>query len=533
MAEEIEDIDALLEDFKRQQLEQFKVTEESNCKAPSRRVNATLVANPVKPEELVLFGGEWYNGQKVFMFNDHFIYNTDKDEWKRITCPNSPGPRSSHQAVAMPNGLMFLFGGEFVSPNETNFFHYKDFWVLDLKKNSWEFLSVRGRPTPRSGHRMVAWKHFLVLWGGFYDQANDTKYLDDLWLFDTQDYTWAKLELPDPKPSPRSGFQFMVHHDEILMYGGYSKVATKGKKASGMMHTDVWVLKMHADPALIRWEKKKKPGGITPGQRSGCTTVYHKGKGFLFGGVSDIIEEEEAIESIVHQDFFQYVFDANKFYPIQVRGKKDGPAGSASPGPRFSPMLAVSRNHLYMLGGILEIGQRELSRSDMWSINLDKLDGWTCLQTDETVEKAWLGEESASESGSDSDDSQSDDGGEEKDSPEVSLAEADARLKESVAILRQDGADIVPLEDPNNEPRPREKMAEYFERTSPYWIQQAMDGECYSGKVLRRVAFLLSEKHYLARRPENAFIEEQMAKNEVVEEEASKKADEGGRQRNR
>jgi hypothetical protein len=72
-------------------LEQFKISEETNCRPPSRRVGASFITNPLKPEELVLFGGEWFSGQKVFMYNDHFIYNIEKEEWKRVTCPNSPG----------------------------------------------------------------------------------------------------------------------------------------------------------------------------------------------------------------------------------------------------------------------------------------------------------------------------------------------------------------------------------------------------------------------------------------------------------
>ena len=66
-----------------------------------------------------------------------------------------PGPRSSHQVVIFPNGMMFLWGGEFVSPNETNFFHYKDFWFMDLtggetNELTWEKIDIQGpKPVPR------------------------------------------------------------------------------------------------------------------------------------------------------------------------------------------------------------------------------------------------------------------------------------------------------------------------------------------------------------------------------------------------
>lgn len=106
---------------------------------------------------------------------DYVRYKTDKDKWTRITSSNAPGPRSSHQCVAAPNGKMYLFGGEYVSSNETTFFHYKDFWCLDFKTNAWERLEVLPRPSPRSGHRMALWKNFIVLFGGFYDIGREVK----------------------------------------------------------------------------------------------------------------------------------------------------------------------------------------------------------------------------------------------------------------------------------------------------------------------------------------------------------------------
>ena len=78
---------------------------------PSPRAHATLIANPVNASELILFGGEHYNGRRCTFFNDMYRFNVDKREWRRITSPNSPGPRSSHQAVANPSGQLYLFGG--------------------------------------------------------------------------------------------------------------------------------------------------------------------------------------------------------------------------------------------------------------------------------------------------------------------------------------------------------------------------------------------------------------------------------------
>ena len=71
----------------------------------------------------------------VYCCSDMYIYRVDKKSWQHITFPDAPLPRSSHQCVAAKIGgqnLMFLFGGEFATPNGDKFRHFKDFWVCDL-----------------------------------------------------------------------------------------------------------------------------------------------------------------------------------------------------------------------------------------------------------------------------------------------------------------------------------------------------------------------------------------------------------------
>lgn len=94
---------------------------------------------------------------KTFVYGDLYRYDVEKQEWKWVSSPNSPPPRSSHQAVVwknylyvfgrwrvhrlhfldiivlsylVPRRLMTLsvflrIGGEFTSPNQERFHHYK------------------------------------------------------------------------------------------------------------------------------------------------------------------------------------------------------------------------------------------------------------------------------------------------------------------------------------------------------------------------------------------------------------------------
>ncbi|KAF9956868.1 hypothetical protein BGZ70_009737 [Mortierella alpina] len=341
--EQEEDIETILANFKKEQEEKVKIVEEVWTGPPSRRANATLTANPLNQNELIFFGGEFYDGAKCAFYNDLYRYNIEKDEWRRITSPNSPGPRSSHQVAITPAGTLFLFGGEFASPNETQFFHYKDFWSMDMKTNAWEKLEVKPKPTARSGHRMTQWKNFLVMFGGFYDNYVDTRYYDDLWVFDTLDYKWIKVELPDQmiRPAARSGFSFIPCNEGVILYGGYCKEYTKGQRPKGVVHTDTWLLKMNTDPKLIRWEKKKKSGSA-PSARSGCAMAPYKNRAVLFGGVFDDDVNEETLESTFYNELYTYQIDTGRWFPMNLKRPKTAKKKKSRKGNKQAGRVAGS-----------------------------------------------------------------------------------------------------------------------------------------------------------------------------------------------
>ncbi|XP_057988561.1 uncharacterized protein LOC110634022 isoform X2 [Hevea brasiliensis] len=279
-----------------------------------------LNVNPLKDTELILYGGEFYNGNKTFVYGDLYRYDVEKQEWKRISSPNSPPPRSAHQAVAWKNYL-YIFGGEFTSPNQERFHHYKDLWVLDLKTNQWEQLNLKGCPSPRSGHRMVLYKHKIILFGGFYDTLREVRYYNDLYIFDLDQFKWQEIK---PKlgamwPSARSGFQFFVYQDEIFLYGGYSKEVASDKNSSerGIVHSDMWSL----DPRTWEWNKVKK-SGMPPGPRAGFSMCVHKKRALLFGGVVDMEREGDVMMSLFLNELYGFQLDNYRWYPLELRKEK-------------------------------------------------------------------------------------------------------------------------------------------------------------------------------------------------------------------
>ncbi|CAN7008652.1 unnamed protein product [Brassica rapa subsp. trilocularis] len=314
-----DDIDAILLSIQKEEAKKKEVLVEENVPAPSPRSNCSLTINPLKETELILYGGEFYNGQKTYVYGDLYRYDVDKQEWKLVSSPNSPPPRSSHQAVAWKNYL-YIFGGEFTSPNQERFHHYKDFWMLDVKTNQWEQLNLKGCPSPRSGHRMVLYKHKIIIFGGFYDTLREVRYYNDLYVFDLDQYKWQEIK-PKPGamwPTARSGFQFFVYQDEIFLYGGYSKeVSSEKSSEKGVVHADLWSL----DPRTWEWNKVKKIG-MPPSSRAGFSVCVHKKRALLFGGVVDMEMEGDVMMSLFLNELYGFQLDNRRWYPIELRKEK-------------------------------------------------------------------------------------------------------------------------------------------------------------------------------------------------------------------
>ncbi|KAH7865035.1 hypothetical protein Vadar_001462 [Vaccinium darrowii] len=79
-----DDIDAILLSIQKEEAKKKEVQVEENVAAPSSRSNCSLNINPLKETELVLCGGEFYNGSKTFVYGDLYQYDVEKREWKQI-----------------------------------------------------------------------------------------------------------------------------------------------------------------------------------------------------------------------------------------------------------------------------------------------------------------------------------------------------------------------------------------------------------------------------------------------------------------
>ncbi|KAL8275037.1 hypothetical protein Esti_001093 [Eimeria stiedai] len=240
-------IDILLQQLEEEQRQrQLSKTQVTPCSQPSPRAHASLTLLP--SGDLVLFGGESYDGKKVRVYGDLFKWDLDGSEWRRLEAPEMPKARCAHQAV-YHNDALYVFGGEFSTYYQ--FHHFKDFWRFDLKTSLWNRVLVERStqvPTARSGHRMViffgqrphaVWRGLLILFGGFHDTGRDTRYYNDLHVFSFCENKWRKIEFPPHAhvPEARGGCVFVVAGDVAVLHGGFAKVRDTHKCVQGKTFT--------------------------------------------------------------------------------------------------------------------------------------------------------------------------------------------------------------------------------------------------------------------------------------------------------
>ena len=346
---------------------------------------------------------------------------------------------------------------------------------------------------------MTFFKNYIILFGGFQDTSQQTKYLSDLWIYDTNNYVWHNPVLPmaTQKPDARSSFSFLPHESGAVLYGGYSRVkaTVTGKQTKGggqaqrnvlkpLVHEDCFFLRIIQPAAdappntlpTVRWERRKKPANAPNPPRAGSTMTHHKGRGIAFGGVHDVEESEEGIDSEFFNTLFAWNIERNRYFalglrkaranqrkPQEARGGRRG-RGQANedellrnlaaletgksldfademdiekpknvsdepqlptkevlmefPHPRFNAQLAVQDDVLYIYGGTFDKGDREFIFDEMYAIDLGKLDG--VKQIFRRKPENW--------EGSDEEESDDDDGSDEDDEDEEEDEEGDVKM---------------------------------------------------------------------------------------------------------
>ncbi|PIN23839.1 Kelch repeat-containing protein [Handroanthus impetiginosus] len=231
-----------------------------------------------------------------------------------------PIPRDSHSCTTVGDNL-FVFGGtDGRRPLD-------DLHILDTSSNTWILPSVRGNaPEPREGHSAALIGKRLFIFGGCGKSENSEVYYDDLYILNTETFSWKRLIPSGTPPSKRDSHTCSSWKNKIIVIGG--------EDSSDYYLSDVHIL----DTDTLVWCKLNTTGQILP-PRGGHTTVGIGKNLFVFGGFSD--------EQNLYDDV--YMLDVENGTWAKIIAIGDGPSGRFSmAGESLDPQM---RGVLVFIGG--------------------------------------------------------------------------------------------------------------------------------------------------------------------------------------
>lgn len=350
---------------------------------PWPRSHFSLTASPLESGagEVLMFGGECYNGRELSFYSDLYrvnLHGASADRvvaWEKMSSatPGVAGPeaRSAHQAVAWQKYL-YILGGEWSSKDGRRFRQFNDIWRFDVSGppgTRWEQIEPAmaveadaskrhckkskktqqqppGQgPCPRSGHRMcVSPEGLVVIFGGFTEnKKGDLEYLSDIHILDLEDCSWlpgagnATRNRAD-RPIGRAGgliWALEPGTNACVTYGGSRP--RKGRDNGVDALEDLWTL----DITSQRW-KKLEVLGEGPGSRTGlCQCALCPQKRIVFAGVTDVRTSGELRRgggshpgevSVFHNDVFILHCDGESAQWTQLWSPF--PTGSISTAPQ-------------------------------------------------------------------------------------------------------------------------------------------------------------------------------------------------------
>ena len=184
------------------------------------------------------------------------------------------------------------------------------------------------------------------------------------------------------------------------------------------------------------------------------------------------------------------------------------------PLPRMNPSLLVNGHMMYVLGGILEVGDREVTLDDFWAVDLRKREKWECIWKGTMHTQVWRGaihddDDSYISTGKEDNSDYDDDyGSSDEEALEVvgeeSPQEKKSKRKSKRSGIREEIAELnetYELSDSNRTPNTGESLADFYSRTSGFWNDKAaedvaMTNKQLSNKELKREGFKLAKDRF-------------------------------------
>ncbi|GMH54671.1 hypothetical protein TrLO_g10975 [Triparma laevis f. longispina] len=170
--------------------------------------------------QIVVFGGHAYLGKGEFEYlNDVWCLDIQSLTWQKVF-PHGQAPEKRYGATCQIVGnRMFVFGGR-----GANGQLFRDMHFLDLVEWTWVPVNATSSgPSPRFYHASLVVGRKLVIHGGWNGQS---KCYNDMWVFDTETFTWVQPRTAGLVPPPVYGHSLnLTSNGHIMAFGGASITA--------------------------------------------------------------------------------------------------------------------------------------------------------------------------------------------------------------------------------------------------------------------------------------------------------------------
>uniref|UniRef100_A0A672P4T4 Host cell factor 1 n=1 Tax=Sinocyclocheilus grahami TaxID=75366 RepID=A0A672P4T4_SINGR len=207
--------------------------------------------------------------------------------WKRVLGWSGPvpRPRHGHRAVAIKE-LMVVFGGG----NEGI---VDELHVYNTATNQWFIPAVRGDIPPGcAAYGFVCDGTRLLAFGGMVEYG---KYSNDLYELQASRWEWKKLKPKAPKngapPCPRLGHSFSLVGNKCYLFGGLANDSEDPKNNIPRYLNDLYTLELRPGSSVVGWDIPVTYGVLPPPRESHTAVVYtekatKKSRLVIYGGMS-------------------------------------------------------------------------------------------------------------------------------------------------------------------------------------------------------------------------------------------------------
>ncbi|XP_026567193.1 host cell factor 1 isoform X1 [Pseudonaja textilis] len=207
--------------------------------------------------------------------------------WKRVIGWSGPvpRPRHGHRAVAIKELIVVFGGGNEGIVDELH--------VYNTATNQWFIPAVRGDIPPGcAAYGFVCDGTRLLVFGGMVEYG---KYSNDLYELQASRWEWKRLKAKMPKngstPCPRLGHSFSLVGNKCYLFGGLANDSEDPKNNIPRYLNDLYILELRPGSGVGSWDIPITYGVLPPPRESHTAVVYtekdnKKSKLIIYGGMS-------------------------------------------------------------------------------------------------------------------------------------------------------------------------------------------------------------------------------------------------------